>query len=148
MTAVLTRQGHLSVSCLTSFRAQLEMTLGVPGRCRLPPGAASSGPLQTLRCLQRDRALSICQEHQFELNVGHLSMTHSAKSAEAVPPVSVQPSSIPPGLRFPGAESPPSLGSCKKVSPQCCCCCCLHGLLPLAAQRGAHQLWPSGLCVV
>lgn len=101
--------------------------LGVTGRCRLPSGAASSGPLQTLQCLQRIRALSICQAHQFELNVGHPSMTHRAKKAEAVLPVSLQPSSVPPGLRLPGAESPPSLDSCKKARALRCCCC-LHGL--------------------
>lgn len=146
MTAVLTRQGHLSVSCLTSFRAQLEMTHWVSrGRCRLPSGAASSGPLQTLRCFQRGRALSMCQAHQFELNMCHPSMTHSAKNAEVVPPTSLQPSSIPPGLCFPGEESPPSLGSCKKPRPYSAAA---YMVLPLATRRGAHQICPSGLCVV
>lgn len=85
--------------------------------------------LQTLQCLQTGRALSNCQAHQFELNVGHPSMMHSAKNVKAVPPASLQPSSIPPGLHFPGAESPPSLCSCKKLTPLCCCCCCcLHDL--------------------
>lgn len=83
--------------------------------------------LQTLQCLQTGRALSNCQAHQFELNVGHPSMMHTAKNVKAVPPASLQPSSIPPGLHFPGAESPLSLCSCKKLSPLCCCCC-LHDL--------------------
>lgn len=38
MTAVLTRKGHLSVSCLTSFRAQLERSLMSPGTVTCPQG--------------------------------------------------------------------------------------------------------------
>lgn len=121
-------------------------TLGVTRPCRLSSGAASSGPLQTLQCLQRGQALSIYQARQLELNVGHQSRTHSAKNTEAARPALLQPSSIPPGLCFPGTEGPPSLGSCKKLSPLCCCC--LHALTSCSTKGHTPHVALRDVCSV
>lgn len=107
-TAVLTRQGHLSVSCLTSSGAQLEMThWGSPATVPCPRGLPARDPCRPSDALQRGRAPSICQAHQFGLNLGHSSMTHSAKNAKALPLASLQPASIPPRLHFPGWKAHP-----------------------------------------
>lgn len=118
MTVVLTRWGHLSVSCLTLLGAQLQMTHQVSqGAVVCPRGLPAPDPCSLCDALQRDRALHVRQAQHYMLVMGHTNVTHSAKSPEAVPPVSSQPSQVSPGLLFPGVGSPPPMSSSRKLSP-------------------------------
>lgn len=142
MTAVLTRRGHLSVSCLTFLGAQLQMTHQVSqGAVACPTGLPAPDPCSLCDALQRSRALSIRQAQHCRLVMGHTSVTHSAKIPEAVPPVSSQPSQVSPGLLFLGVGSPPSMNSSKKLSPLLLLCtwwvpCRTKGCAPKTACRG------------
>lgn len=111
VTAVLTRQGHLSVSCLTSSRAQLKENLMSPGTVTCPRGLPAQDLCRPYNALQRGRVLSFCQTHQLGLNLGHPTMMHSAKNTKVLPPASFHPASIPPSLHFSRVGSPPSLVS-------------------------------------
>lgn len=115
---------------LTSFRAQLERTWWHQA---LSP--ASSGPLQTLQCSPEGQS-------SFHLP-GASIWVEFGSPRHGLPPASFHPTSTPPSLQFSGWEAHPPWWAERNWGP----CAAAYMALPLAAQRDAHQMWSSGICV-